>query len=127
MARPLKWPDSKAKEVEKRINAFFTQRDADDKPYTINGLTLALDLGSKSSLYEMRDNRAHQPIVSGLIKRALLTIEDMHECKLGSGKPVGSIFALKNSSDAGGWKDKAEVDHKVSGSLTVCTGVPDAE
>ena len=98
--RPLKFKTPK--ELEEKINDYFTMCDAQDKPYTITGLALALDTDRKTLLnYEEREE--YFPT----IKKAKLRVENYAEEKLfKGGNSVGIIFNLKNNY---GWKDQQEI------------------
>lgn len=74
---------------------------------TITGLTLALNFGDKSSLYDYAKN----PEFTHSIKRAMLIVENGYEKALRESNAAGSIFALKNM----GWKDRQELDHTTNG------------
>jgi hypothetical protein len=45
------------------------------------------------------------------LKDAVARIEEIYESRLATGKPVGSIFALKNR----GWSDQQTVTHELAG------------
>ncbi len=109
-----------ANELSKRINAYFDAetgcfpiKDKDtgeflhDKhgkimfevmPPTVSGLALFLGFCDRQSLYDYKS----RPEFSCIIKKAVLQIERFHEGRCATdGKPVGSIFWLKNHK----WKD----------------------
>jgi hypothetical protein len=72
-----------------------------EKP-TITGLTLYVGFCSRSSWNDYKERKEF----SYIVKRAKLTIENSYEQSGGT----FDIFALKNM----GWKDKTEVDNKVT-------------
>ena len=55
MSRPLKYKDTK--QVEKIIEEYFTDCDNREAPYTLIGLSNALDI-NRSTLYRYRDYKA---------------------------------------------------------------------
>lgn len=74
---------------------------------TTAGLAHFLGYASRQSLYDQTRRKNDAPRFSYLIKRALLSIESIHEENLvrgTGGVAVGSIFWLKNHS----WTDKPE-------------------
>lgn len=88
-------------DFELAYNHYFAQCEADEKPYTITGLALALGFESRQSFYDYEKN----PEFSYIVRKARLKVEQGYELRLFSGQPTGAIFALKNM----GWKDKQEI------------------
>lgn len=79
---------------------------------TTTDLALYLGFESRQSIYDYANNKKF----SYIIKRALFFIEREYEEKLlFSQNTSGAIFALKNMW----WKDKSEVDNKISWELKV--------
>lgn len=104
VGRPLKFQS--VKELQKRIDEYFADRDATGKPYTITALALWLDASSRECLlnYEARDE------YFDAITRAKLRCQAYAEEQLYTAKSAnGPIFALKNF----GWTDsRIEVSNK---------------
>lgn len=96
-------------ELQEAVDKYFSLLG--DKPATITGLALALGFESRQSLYDYEDREEF----SYTVKRARLKIECEYEQKLSGNSVTGPIFALKNL----GWKDKSEVEQKVTGGLNV--------
>lgn len=103
--RPLKFETPEI--LEEKINKYFEDRKANNLPFTITGLALALDTTRELLCnYEERDE------FRDTVKKAKLRCEDYAETQLFIGKnQAGSIFALKNY----GWKDKNETDITTQG------------
>ncbi len=77
------------------------------KPPTIAGLALYLGFLNRHSIY---DYEKRNDEFSHIIKRAVLKVEEFAESQLYGGKPVGSIFWLKNHK----WQDKTEIEASVN-------------
>lgn len=104
--RPKKYKNKK--ELQKKIDEYFSFCDEKEKPYTICGLALALDLDRKSLLNYSEDEEFFHTI-----KKAKQKIEVFAEEQLYNGKATaGVIFNLKNNY---GWKDKTEQELTVDG------------
>lgn len=83
-------------------DAYFDKRDADDKPYTVNGLALALGMTRETLLrYGEKDG------FSDTVKAVRARLEDHWETRLAGGNAAGTIFWLKNQ----GWSDKQQLEH----------------
>jgi hypothetical protein len=80
----------------------------DYEPPTISGLMLFLGFSSLQSLFD-QEKRSEE--FSEVIKRAKIIVMKIHERRLGSTTPAGSIFWLKNF----GWKDTQQIDHTNNG------------
>ena len=101
VGRPLKFQS--VEELQKKIDAYFEDRDATGKPYTITGLALWLDQTSREVImnYQNKDEYADT------ILRAKLRCQQYAEEQLFTAKSAnGPIFALKNY----GWSDARQVD-----------------
>ena len=117
--RPLK-PES-AEAVQEAADKYFEQCDAEGRPYTVNGLALAVGLHRATLLnYEKKklgrpEEQEKRRQIFDVIKNAKAKVESQLEEKLLAGKcaPAGPIFILKNM----GWKDKTEVDTNLNVSL----------
>lgn len=105
VGRPLKFKN--AKEIEKAAEVYFMECDANNKPYTMTGLAIALDTDRKTLLnYESREE------FFPTIKKIKAEVEKYAEEKLfSSSNTAGVIFNLKNNY---GWVDRQEVDTKVN-------------
>lgn len=101
------------KEIEEAIESFFSDKIRLAKPFTIQGLALALGFNSRQSLlnYEGYTDEKDKPFLD-TIKRAKLRIEEnkVEGMILGEYNTTAIIFDLKNNH---GHKDKTEVDLKV--------------
>ena len=115
MSRPVKHKE--AKEMQKLIDAYFSECEVNDKPPTVAGLAYTLDL-TRQGVLEYADKDEF----SDTIKKAKLRIEANIEAGLMKGlNATGCIFNLKNNF---GWKDKTELEH--SGGIDL-SGKTDAE
>lgn len=89
-------------EAWERGQAYFAEREAQEKPITVTGLAIALGLCTRDSLIDYQN----RPEFSDTIKALKAIVEDGYETRLHGQSPTGAIFALKNF----GWKDKQDVD-----------------
>lgn len=89
-------------ELQKGIDAYFKECDEKEKPYTMSGLALSLDI-DKDTL----TNYGKRDLFSEQIKKAKLRIEQqLEESLYRLGNNSGVIFNLKNNY---GWRDTFEV------------------
>jgi len=103
VGRPLKFANSE--DMQTKIDAYFEDCNKNQIPYTITGLSLALDCDRVTLL-----NYSKKEEFFSTIKRAKLMVEHALELMLlQSSHAGGTIFNLKNNF---GWKDKQEVDVK---------------
>jgi hypothetical protein len=95
-------------ELQQKIDTYFIECNQKEKPYTITGLALALDMSRQGLInYSNRDE------FFDTIKKAKQMVENFNEEMLLSGKNVtGVIFNLKNNWN---WQDKIsqEQDQKI--------------
>ena len=100
--RPPKY--NAKEEMQMKINKYFAECDEKNRPYTVTGLALALDLDRKSLLnYQEKDEFFHT------IKKAKQKVENyLEERLIGDSSVTGIIFNLKNNYD---WRDKQEIEH----------------
>lgn len=97
--RPKKY--NSAEDMQNDIDEYFEICNRQNKPYTITGLCLALNM-CRDTLLEYSKNGEF----SDTVKKAKMKVENFLEEKLISGiAPTGVIFNLKNNF---GWKDKQE-------------------
>jgi hypothetical protein len=88
-------------EMQEAIDSYFKERELAEKPITISGLALALDVCRQTI-----QNYEVLPEFLDTIKRAKLRVEQYAEEKLYTGPATGPIFALKNF----GWRDSQDVN-----------------
>lgn len=97
--RPKKY--TKKEEIEGKIEEYFNNCDIHNKPYTVTGLGLALDMSRQDLINYSKDKEFFDTI-----KKAKLKIENYLEEHLVTDSSVtGIIFNLKNNYN---WKDKQE-------------------
>lgn len=96
--------------------AYFNGRDAEDKPYTVNGLALALGM-TRETLLRYGEKEAF----SDAVKQVRGKLEDHWETRLAGPNATGTIFWLKNQ----GWSDKTEqeISGKGGGAIETVTRV----
>lgn len=104
-----KWKDTKS--LQKRIDSYFVLCDTNEKPYTMTGLAIALDIDRKT-LYNYSNDEQFSP----LIKKAKAKVEEqlVTNALMGKANPTFTIFNLKNNFD---WVDKQEKQVELSGSV----------
>lgn len=102
VGRPRKFKS--ARDLERKIEAYFDKCDQEGDPHTITGLALALDTSRRVLCEYERD-----PEFSNAIKRAKGRCEHWIERNALMGKinPTFAIFALKNY----GWSDRQQFEH----------------
>lgn len=94
------------------IDKYFADCDNNEKPYTITGLALALDLDRVSLL-----NYADKEEFFSTIKKAKLRVENYLEQRLiNDSSTTGLIFNLKNNF---GWKDRQDINANVNTEIKV--------
>ena len=110
MPRPNKFKS--VEEMQKAIDNYFKECDANERPYTISGLAYALDTTRRTLLdYEENDEFTHT------IKKAKAKIEQFVEERLFAGSnTAGVIFNLKNNYN---WKDKQEIEAEVNSTVDI--------
>ncbi len=110
VGRPLKY--GSAKEMQEKIDLYFSECDKSKGPYTVTGLALALDMSRQDLInYSSKDE------FFDTIKRAKMKVEEYLEKRLiNDSSCSGIIFNLKNNY---GWKDKTEVDASVNTQIKV--------
>ena len=103
---------STPEELEEKACEYFESLiiDGEDGVYikssTITGVALYLGFNSRNCFYEY----GKKPDFKDVVTRIQLAVENSYEKNLNSKFSNGATFALKNM----GWKDKTEVDNKVS-------------
>lgn len=97
MARPPIFDDPD--DFTRIANEYFDQREAEDKPFTVNGLALALGM-TRETLLRYGEKEGF----SDAVKAVRARLEDHWESRLAGGNAAGTIFWLKNQ----GWSDKTE-------------------
>ena len=102
--RPRKWQDAKA--VQAVADSYFEGLVRAEKPPTVAGLALALDLDRRTLQRYMAGEGEDN--ICRVIKRAKMQIEQAHEERLFGTSPTGSIFWLKNNA---GYADAQQVTH----------------
>ena len=99
-------------EMQILIDKYFADCDNNEKPYTITGLALALDLDRVSLL-----NYADKEEFFSTIKKAKLRVENYLEQRLiNDSSTTGLIFNLKNNF---GWKDRQDINANVNTEIKV--------
>lgn len=89
-------------EFQAVVDKYFADCDEQNKPYTMSGLALALDL-DRTTLVRYGD----KDLFADLVKKAKARVEKMLEENLYRvGNNSGIIFNLKNNY---GWRDQIEV------------------
>lgn len=99
--RPKKY--SEIDIMQQKINEYFEKCDKNNKPYTMSGLALALEMDRRSLLNYSKDDKFFPTI-----KKARNKVETYAEERLFYPNATGVIFNLKNNF---GWKDKQEFEH----------------
>ncbi len=96
---------------QQKIDCYFSECSKNDRPPTVCGLALHLDL-TRQGLIEYQG----KPEFSDAVKKAKQRVETFLEERLYGSAPAGTIFNLKNNF---GWKDSIAVDNTSSdGSMT---------
>jgi hypothetical protein len=97
MARPpiFETPE----QFEEVAKGYFDRCDALERPYTVNGLALALGM-TRETLLRYGEKEGF----SDVVKEVRARLEDYWESRLAGPNAAGTIFWLKNQ----GWTDKSE-------------------
>jgi len=115
--RPPKFPT--VPDIQIKIDEYFDECDAKEKPYTIAGLAYHLDMTRQGLCeYSAKDD------FSDIIKSAKLRVERSVEERLFSNSATGCIFWLKNHA---GYRDKTENDVKLQGEVKHIHDLTEAE
>lgn len=97
--RPPKYKTKE--EIQEKIDNYFKECQLNNKPYTITGLGLALDMSRQDLI-----NYSKKEEFFDTIKRAKMRVENyLEERLINDSSATGIIFNLKNNY---GWKDKQE-------------------
>lgn len=105
--RPLKYQTPE--DMQADIDAYFAECFDKEKPPTVSGLALSLDMDRRTLV-----DYAHRDAFFPTVKKARARIEETLETSLYGNGVAGVIFNLKNNF---GWKDKTE--QELSGSVEV--------
>ena len=106
--RPPKWETPE--QLQKEIDKYFLDCEANDEPLTITGLAIALDTYRDVLMdYQEKDE------FSNTIKKAKQRIENAYEKRLIKYGRSGDIFALKNFN----WTDRQEVEANIKANIEV--------
>lgn len=118
VGRPRKY--SNVIELQKLIDEYFEFCDLKNRPYTITGLALWLDMDRKGLLRYEKD---YEDEFCHAITRAKERVQEFVECCLfRKGIAQGVIFNLKNNF---GWEEK--VDATVNNAVTIIDDLPSDE
>ena len=113
MARPRIFKT--VEEMDKAIQKYFKRQDRKSRPYTIQGLCLALDFKTRQSLldYEGYTDEEDKEFLDTIKKARMIVEENKVEGMLsGDYAASGVIFDLKNNHQH---KDKHDLDHTTNG------------
>lgn len=102
------------KDIENCIEEYFERQDRLERPYTVQGLALALDINIENLYKWSNENYGLKSLsdkenkeLRKAIKKAKLKVEEYNSERLITNKQVtGIIFNLKNNF---GWKDTQEI------------------
>ena len=89
--------------MQQKINEYFKECDDNNKPYTMSGLALTLDMDRRTLLNYSKDDEFFPTI-----KKARNKVETYVEERLFYPNATGVIFNLKNNF---AWEDKQELNH----------------
>jgi hypothetical protein len=96
-------------DMQKVIDAYFSECEAIDRPFTMSGLAYALGMSRRALCdYAEKDDFLHT------VKSARQRVETFLEERLYESAPAGAIFNLKNNF---GWKDATQTEH--TGSIQI--------
>lgn len=99
--RPKKYTEIDV--MQQKIDEYFKKCDENNKPYTMSGLALALDMDRRSLLNYSKNDEFFPTI-----KKARNKVETYVEERLFYPNATGVIFNLKNNFN---WEDKQELNH----------------
>lgn len=104
--------------LRKKIDSYFKLCDKLNKPYTLSGLALSLDMDRKT-LYNYSKEEAFFPTIKKAKEKVEAQLEE--NALLGKYNSTFAIFNLKNNFD---WKDKQEVDTTTTNRITIVNDLP---
>lgn len=120
VGRPRKYKN--VDELQALIDEYFMTCDKLQRPYTITGLALFLDMDRKALL---RYEKEYEDEFCHTITRAKERVQEFVECCLfKKGIAQGVMFNLKNNF---GWQDKQEIDATVNNKVEIVDDLPDVE
>jgi hypothetical protein len=99
--RPKKWKSEE--ELQTAIDNYFLTTP--EEKWTMTGLCICCDMDYQTLINYSKQEEFFEPI-----KRAKIKVHNQYELDLREKGGSGPIFALKNF----GWKDKQEIDNKVT-------------
>ncbi|HUX60173.1 MAG TPA: terminase small subunit [Ignavibacteriaceae bacterium] len=95
-----------AVELQKKIDEYFNECDANKSTYTITGFAYFLGFATRGSIYDyINKNKSKE--MSFVVKRAKTRIEASIEARLIDKNSIGAMFWLKNHD----WSDVQKVEH----------------
>ena len=100
-------------ELEKGIEEYFSKQDINEKPYTLEGLALALNISAKT-LYNYSENPKYLPTISRARERCLNYASERLYDKNGTN---GAKFYMTNNSERMGglrYADRQEMSVDVA-------------
>lgn len=109
MGRPLKFKT--AKQLQEKIDEYFKYCDENNKPYTITGLAVFLDVDREVIFYNENKDEFHNTIKKAK-ERILLNNEE--NLTAGKYNVTFGIFSLKNNF---GWTEKQDINVNANANL----------
>ena len=108
--RPKKYKN--AEDMQTKINKYFDRCDEEELPYTIEGLSYALDLDRKSIINYSKDKEFFHTIKRAKAK-VLFRLQEL--ALAGKTNASVTIFNLKNNYD---YSDKQEIKQDITADVT---------
>ena len=109
-------------ELQQRIDDYFRTCDKFQRPYTITGLALYLDMDRKTLL---RYEKEYEDEFCHTITRAKERVQEFVECCLfKKGISQGVIFNLKNNF---GWEESQKMDATVNNIVNIVDDLPNCD
>ena len=106
------------KEMEDKINEYFSECERKGKPFTISGLILYLGFSTTKALIAYSTKKDFSDIISKAKLRCCAYAEE--QLFLKDKQVQGAIFTLTNLH---GWKNKSETEH--TGDVNMVIKLPD--
>ena len=120
VGRPRKYTN--VDELQELIDDYFNMCDNFQRPYTITGLALFLDMDRKSLLRYEKD---YEDEFCHTITRAKERVQEFVECCLfKKGIAQGVIFNLKNNF---GWEENQKFDATVNNIVNIVDDLPSGD
>lgn len=103
-------------EAQKKLDDYYAEQKANNKPPTISGIARVLDVDRGTLLNIEKEKKDYNPEIVSIVKKAKARVLEYLEERLDSNNCTGAIFNLKCNF---GFVDTQKVETNVSGGIDV--------